>query len=142
MLLALWQIYMKDLAEFRNFEVQSDGRYRDDRLRTYLSYENHWAYLIRCEDEIAGFSLVRKSKPDTFVIGEFFILSKFRRSGVGRSAVVKILAEFKGNWEIPFQIENSRAVVFWRQTIKHLGYQATEVESPEAPSDLLLVFTS
>ncbi len=32
---------MRDLAEFRNLEVQRDGQYRDDRLRTYLAYEEH-----------------------------------------------------------------------------------------------------
>lgn len=133
---------MRDLAVFCSSGIEADGRYRDDRLRTYLSYEEHWAYLIRNEDEIVGFSLVRKSKPETFLIGEFFILPQFRRSGVGRGAVVKILAEFKGSWEIPFQSENLRAATFWRQTIKHLGFQATEVVSLESSSDLLLIFTS
>ncbi len=38
---------MRDLAEFRNLEVQRDGRFRDDRLRTYLAYEDHWPLVIR-----------------------------------------------------------------------------------------------
>ena len=31
LLLELWQVYMKDLAEYRGTAVQVDGRYRDDR---------------------------------------------------------------------------------------------------------------
>jgi predicted acetyltransferase len=117
---------MKDLAEFRDSEVKADGRYRDDRLRTYLAYEEHWPLVIRSQGEIAGFALVRKSKPRTYVIGEFFIKSEFRRSGVGGSAVAEILSKFAGDWEIPFQNENSKAAAFWRSTISELGYEATE----------------
>ena len=39
-LLNLWQLYMKGLAEFRDSEVQADGRYRDDRLRIPFQNEN------------------------------------------------------------------------------------------------------
>ena len=125
-LLNLWQFYMKDLAEFRDSEVQADGRYRDDRLRTYLAYEEHWPFLIKRKGEIVGFALVRKSKPDTFLIGEFFIKSELRRNGVGGLAVSEILQKFLGNWEIPFQNENSNAAAFWRITIPELGYAARE----------------
>ena len=125
-LLNLWQFYMKDLAEFRDSEVQADGRYRDDRLQTYLAYEEHWPLLIRSQSEIVGFALVRKSKPDTYLIGEFFIKSEFRRNGVGGLAVSEILQKFVGNWEIPFQNENSNAAAFWRRTIPELGYAARE----------------
>jgi predicted acetyltransferase len=146
-LLELWQLYLKDLSEFRDLAPQPDGRYRADRLRTYLSYEDHWAYLIRKEDEIAGFSLVRRSKPETLAIGEFFILPKFRRSGVGRSAVVKLLTEFKGDWEISFQNENAAGAIFWRHLISDLGYVAEEVSTavigrPDLPHDVWLSFTS
>jgi predicted acetyltransferase len=126
LILNLWQLYMKGLAEFRDSEVQADGRYRDDRLRTYLAYEEHWSFLTRSEGEIVGFALVRKSKPETYVIGEFFILTEFRGTGVGGSAVSEILQKFVGNWEIPFQNDNSKAAAFWRRTIPELGYEATE----------------
>ena len=125
LLLNLWQLYMKGLAEFRD-SGQPDGRYRDDRLRTYLAYEEHWSFLTRSEGEVVGFALVRKSKPETYVIGEFFILTEFRGTGVGGSAVAEILQKFVGNWEIPFQNENSKAAAFWRRTIPELGYEATE----------------
>ena len=126
LILNLWQLYMKGLAEFRDSEVQSDGRYRDDRLRTYLAYEEHWSFLTRSEGEIVGFALVRKSKPGSHVIGEFFIKSEFRRSGIGRSAVAEILYKFAGNWEIPFQEENVKAASFWRGAIPELGHETKE----------------
>ena len=137
-LLDLWQLYMTDLATYRDSVIQADGRYRDDRLRTYLVYDDHWSFLIRNRSRIAGFALIRKSKPDTHVIGEFFIKSEFRRSGIGRCAVAEILPRFAGNWEIPFQEENVKAANFWRRTITELGYETTEAN---LLNDVWLSFT-
>jgi predicted acetyltransferase len=146
LLLNLWQLYMKDLAEFRKSVVQTDGRFRDDRLRTYLAYDEHFPFLIRSQGEIVGFALVRKSKPDTHLIGEFFIKSQFRRSGIGVSAVAEILHKFAGNWEIPFQEGNVRGAIFWRKTIPQLGYQVNEArvpvsDMPDLPHEVQLSFT-
>lgn len=137
-LLDLWQIYMTDLATYRDSVVQADSRYRDDRLRTYLAYDEHWSFLIRNRGEIVGFALIRKSKPGTHVIGEFFIKSEFRRSCIGRCAVAEILPRFAGNWEIPFQEENVKAANFWRRTITELGYETTEAK---LVNDIWLSFT-
>lgn len=147
LLLELWQVYMRDLAEFRDTVVQADGRYRNDHLRTYLAYEEHWPFVIRSEGVVAGFALVRKSKPDTHLIGEFFIKPEFRRIGIGAASVYQILQKFQGNWEIPFQNENPRAAIFWRKTITEFGYVATEVnlpvvDKPELPHDVWLSFSS
>jgi predicted acetyltransferase len=139
LLLNLWQLYMKDLAEFRKSVIQADGRFRDDRLRTYLAYDDHFPFLIKSKGEIVGFALVRKSKPGTHVIGELFIKSQFRRSGIGGSAVAEILHKFAGNWEIPFQEENLKAAIFWRRKIPELGYQTTE---SNLLNDVWLSFTT
>lgn len=145
-LLDMWQLYMQDLAQFRNLQVQADGRFRDDRLRTYLSYEDHWPFLFRSQSEIAGFALIRKSKSNTYLIGEFFIKSEFRRKGIGSAAVPQILQKFTGDWEIPFQNTNNRAAVFWRTLVAELGYEVSEIHkpvigNPELPNDVWLSFT-
>jgi predicted acetyltransferase len=127
-LVNLWQLYMQDLALFRNLNIENDGRYRDDRLRTYLAYEEHWPLVIRSDGEVVGFALVRKSKPTTYVIGEFFITSEVRGAGIGQGAVSEILQKFAGNWEVPFQNENSIGAAFWRKTISNLGYEAIETK--------------
>jgi len=146
-LLNLWQQYMHDLSDFRTWIFPIDGRYRDDRLRTYLAYDEHWAYLIRYQEDVAGFALIRKSEPGTYLLGEFFIRSKFRKLGVGSQAVALLLGDFSGHWQIPFQNENPNAANFWRRTIAKLGFSATEKEQPvegnsELPHDVFLNFTN
>jgi predicted acetyltransferase len=138
-LLNLWQLYMADLSEFREPSITVNGRYCDDRMRTYFAYDEHWAYQILHHGDLAGFALIRKSEPETYLIGEFFILSEFRKRGVGTAAVTEILRKFHGNWQIPFQNENPKAAKFWRQTIGKLGYSASE--SIQA-TDVLLSFTT
>ena len=147
LLLNLWQLYMHDLSEFRGSVVAVDGRYRDDRLKTYFSYQEHWAYLIKANNETAGFALIRKSHPDTYLMGEFFILRKFRRFGIGRTAAQQLISAYSGKWEIPFQNENPKAARFWRQLVAALGYQSSEeliaVEGKDhLPPDVWLRFTS
>ena len=147
LLLDLWQVYMKDLADFRGTLVQADGRYRDDRLRTYLAYEEHWALIIRSKEKVAGFALVRKPKSDTHLMGEFFIKPEFRRKGIGAASVAQILLMFKGKWEIPFQNENDKAAIFWREVIKELGFVSAEslipvAGKPHLPHDVWMSFTS
>lgn len=147
LLFALWQEYMQELAEFRDYLVKVEGQYRDDRLRTYLAYEDHWAFIIRNYEEIVGFALVRKSKPQTHLIGEFFIKPEFRSIGHGALAVEQILQKFIGNWEIPFQEENPRAARFWRKTISELGFIVSEdrlpvAGKPDQPADVWLYFSN
>ena len=138
---------MGDIAKTRSSVVPVHARFRDDRLLTYIAYDEHWPILIRRQGQIAGFALIRKSKPNTHVIGEFFIKPDFRRQGTGVAAVDLILRRFKGNWEIPFQNENIVAAAFWRKTIPKLGFEVTEVDSPivDSPNsvhDIWLTFAN
>ena len=119
---------MADLSEFREPSITVNGRYRDDRMLTYFAYDEHWAYQILHHGDLAGFALIRKSEPETYLIGEFFILSEFRKRGIGIAAVTELLRKFDGNWQIPFQTENSKAAKFWRETISYLGYSVIESE--------------
>jgi predicted acetyltransferase len=147
LLLNLWQLYMHDLSEFRDSLLPENGKYRDDRIRTYFAYDEHWSYLIRNEAEIAGFVLIRKSRPGTYLMGEFFILRKFRGTGFAASVAKEIFDYHPGDWEVPFQNENPRAARFWRRTVELLGYPSAEelvaVEGkPHLPKDVWLRFTS
>jgi predicted acetyltransferase len=128
---------MAELSEFREPSITVNGRYRDDRMRTYFAYDEHWAYQILHHGDLAGFALIRKSEPETYLIGEFFILSEFRKRGVGIAAVTELLRKFDGNWRIPFQTENSKAAKFWRQTISYLGYS---VIGSEESNEVLIRF--
>ncbi|WP_372237772.1 GNAT family N-acetyltransferase [Paenibacillus sp. P46E] len=70
---------------------------------------------------LAGFVLI----DDDFVLhpnfdysmGEFFILHKYRRSGVGRYAAKAVFDMFRGKWEIGEHPDNISSIRFWDSII-------------------------
>lgn len=81
------------------------------------------SYLIRVDNKIAGFVLVCPhcnyiEGVDTRCIGEFFILMKFRKLGVGRFVAKKIFDLHKGQWEVCYLTTNKPARSFWRKVIR------------------------
>ncbi|WP_191565568.1 GNAT family N-acetyltransferase [Metabacillus idriensis] len=116
----LLQYYFYDFTEFNSAKVNEQGRFND-----YPYFENYWTeegrfpYLVKVNGEYAGFVLVRYDAPgDYFSIAEFFIMKKFRRSGLGKNIAQDIFRLHKGKWEV-LQIEkNISAQVFWKKVIR------------------------
>ena len=89
----LLELYVHDLSEaFPLIELGADGRFGYDPLPLYWSEpERRFPFLIRCGGRVAGFVLVARGSPasddpDVLDVAEFFVLRRYRRSGVGRRA--------------------------------------------------------
>jgi predicted acetyltransferase len=52
-----------------------------------------------------------------YSIAEFFVMKRFRRMGVGRSAAFHIFSQFRGSWEVGQLPGNSSATFFWQNVI-------------------------
>ena len=118
----LMQLYMYDFSEFVELDVEPDGLFA-----AYKNLDDYWTdpanrfpYIIRKNENPTGFALVRliKTGPQNyFSMGEFFILRKYRRTGIGKDIAIQLFNIHKGNWEI-FQRENNKpAQLFWRNVI-------------------------
>ncbi len=92
---------------------------RQHNLKRYWESDNHYPYLIRCNGEIAGFSLLRKypNDPKHYDIDQFFVLKKFSRRGVGREAFKQSVAALPGSWITRVLLENKKALAFWLSVI-------------------------
>ncbi|PLS15434.1 GNAT family N-acetyltransferase [Bacillus sp. M6-12] len=116
----LFQFYIYDFSEFIDAHVEENGRFGDYPLSDYWTDVNHFPYLIRFNENYAGFVLVKRIKTESksyFSIAEFFIMKKYRRNGLGKSVAKDIFRLYKGNWEV-FQMEkNEPAQLFWRNVI-------------------------
>ncbi len=90
--------------------------------------------LVRVDGKLAGFSLARRTPgwcsedevtrdvasrlgPLDFDMGQFFILRKFRRKGVGRGVAQATFDRFPGAWQIRALPVNTPAVAFWRSVV-------------------------
>ncbi|HRD70406.1 MAG TPA: hypothetical protein PK657_09690 [Legionella sp.] len=91
-----------------------------DDLRSYFEELTRKAFLIKIEDQLAGFVLLRQlqSLPiNSWDMSEFFILSKFQGKGVGGQVAQIIWNTYPGYWEVSIIPENKSALAFWRKII-------------------------
>jgi predicted acetyltransferase len=121
----LFQLYMHDfsqhLAGTPKGELSADGRFPDYPLERYWTDDNRTALLLRVSGHIAGLALLNDFAPsgrhvDTS-IAEFFVLRKYRRSGVGTLFAHALFQRRPGRWEAGIARKNTAALHFWRSAI-------------------------
>ena len=113
-LAALLQLYVYDFSEMLGLDV--DGRYRGPPI------EGRDAFLVRVDGKLAGLALhAAKSRltgeEGVHDVAEFFVLPRYRRTGVGEHAARWLFDRFRGRWEVRQKTENARALAFWRRVI-------------------------
>lgn len=118
----LMQYYFYDFSEFVDMDVEDDGLYG-----SYPYLDSYWMepgvrfpYLMKVNGKNSGFALVRQiqtREKTYFSMAEFFIMKKYRRSGVGKRAAMELFDLHPGAWEV-FQLEtNMPAQRFWNKVI-------------------------
>lgn len=116
----LGQYYIHDFTDFLKFRCTDDGRFNTTCWDKYWSEPGQRAFLVRVEDELAGFVLVENQGvlPESqFSVGEFFIMRKFRGQGLGQQVAFDIFDRFHGRWEVREVVQNKPAIAFWRKVI-------------------------
>ena len=132
----LFHYYMYDMSEIMGWKINPEGRYDVNLslLDEYFDSPDNHPYLILCDDEIAGFSLLRRYPSEMSVhdIGQFFVLRKFKGKGVGRQAFRLSTSLFPGKWLTRVLDENKSALIFWVKVIDEItngSYSlATEID--------------
>lgn len=123
----LARFYVYDLSRTCGFiskdlSAPKDGLYKSFDYKCYFEEEGRHPYLIKVNDELAGFLLIHKegtcSKTD-WNMGEFFILAKFQGKGIGFQAAQEIWKLLPGKWEVSVIPENMPALKFWRKAIQN-----------------------
>jgi predicted acetyltransferase len=88
---------------------------------------------------VAGFALVTRGSPVTadpedFDVAEFFILRRYRRSGVGRQAAFLLWDRFPGQWVVRVSEGNRPGLGFWESVIRDYTRAAfSEKNHPGSP---------
>jgi predicted acetyltransferase len=118
----LVQLYSYDWSEIGHFDVAEDGRFKAMDLAPYWLDEWRHPFLLRIDDQLAGFALIHErsrltGKTGVFDMAEFFVMRRFRRQGVGLAAAFASFDRFKGPWEVRQRDENVAATTFWRRAI-------------------------
>ena len=115
----LMQLYLHDMSEFTGDDVDAHGEF------PYRYFDQYWApdageerypLFIRTDGSLAGFALVRRAG-DEWQMAEFFVMRRFRRSGIGGEAAVMVFRRFAGPWFVHQLERNLPAQAFWPRVI-------------------------
>ena len=90
-------------------------------LDHYWTENERYAFFIKVNDKLAGYAMVNAyaetDEPIDHGIAEFCILAKYRRMGVGRTALFQIFDRIHGKWHLKMHPHNIAAKSFWCNVI-------------------------
>lgn len=150
----LGRFYVYEMSRYCGFlptwETPANGLFECIDLSSYCEKSDRYAFLVKVDDELAGFVLINKvgSTPDVdWNIGEFFIISKFQGKGVGRQVAEQVFNQFPGIWETSQIPENKAAIEFWDRVVSRYSHGQFEkslktVLQPKPHPMIILKFTS
>jgi len=142
----LIELYLHDLSEVFPIDVGPDGRFGYDRLPLYFEEpERRFPFVIRANGHPAGFALVTRGSPVTqdpadLDMAEFFVVRRYRRSGVGRTAAFALWGRMPGHWIVRVSEGNRYGLPFWRKIIaEYTGGAFSARTLPGSPSPWLVL---
>lgn len=118
----LLQLYTHDFTDFEEWDIGDDGRFFDEPVDRWLTDPLRQPYFVRVDDKLAGFALVDRGSringdPDVVDMGEFFIMRRYRRLGVGTDVARWLFDHYPATWEVRQLPRNVQAQSFWRRVI-------------------------
>ena len=141
----VYPFYLHDLTEFdEHYYTLSDrGLWEPDHLPSWLQDDTDHPLIIRQSEAPVGFALVNRA-PSVHVmpgfrfrLAEFFILKRYRRTGIGLRAAHALFDRFRGRWQLSVLARNAPAIAFWRRV---LGDQASLQEESGSSGDIVYAF--
>lgn len=101
------RFYVYDMSEYlgseQGWEMPEDGLYECIDFKKYWDEKGSYPFLVRYENEIAGFAIIDKKGSDStidFNMAQFFILRKFKNKGIARHVAHLCFDKFPGVWEV------------------------------------------
>ncbi len=93
LLIRLMELYSYEFTAFSNDDINEYGYYGYDHIDDYWNENGRFPYLIRADGKIAGFALIcphcdYREEPDARCFGEFFVMLKYRRMGIGKQVAM------------------------------------------------------
>lgn len=118
----LTKMYCYEWSQYNLMDVDEQGVYPfEPYVRLYLEKPRRHAFFARVDGVLAGFALIDDDFPvdknADYAMAEFFVMHKYRRSGVGRVMAETLFDRFRGAWEVGFHPSNTPSVRFWPKVI-------------------------
>lgn len=128
-LFRMLELYQYELSDIWDQDLDVHGEYGYGLDRYWADARCH-PFVARIEGHYAGFALVDAAVKVNDVglwMDQFFVLKKYRRSGVGKAMAISVFTELPAQWEVGQMASNLAAQSFWRTVIgQYTGGNFTE----------------
>jgi predicted acetyltransferase len=119
---AMLQSYLRDLSVHSKIDPPDrDGVYAYKYFDLYWQEPKREALIFLQCTKILGFALINDwsatGQPTDYALAEFYIKSKYRRSGFGTYIAREIIKQRHGQWEIAVSKTDLNAQSFWRSVV-------------------------
>ena len=131
----LMEKYNYDFSLYEKTDVSALGLYGYDWLDCYWTEKNRWAFFITADGKLAGFVMVSDfpelpGEKCDYAIAEFFVMNKYKRTGVGSWAARTVFDMFRGRWQLKYLPTNVPSKLFWDRVVtEYTGGKATLFEA-------------
>ena len=133
----LLEKYDYEFSQYDDRDVNKIGLYGYPYLDLYWIENDRFAYFIIVDGKLAGFVMIcnyrEEGDPETdFQVAEFFVMYKYRRSGIGKQAFFQVLGKHKGRWGLGWHTKNTTSAQFWEKVINEYtkGYYEITRSNP------------
>jgi predicted acetyltransferase len=116
------ELYQYELSDIWDQELDENGEFGYD-LSPHIEAKRFFAHVALVDGHFAGFALVAPAavtRQDGCWMEQFFILKRYRRSGVGKKLAEHVFRCHPGGWEVGQMPANLPAQAFWRRIISEL----------------------
>jgi predicted acetyltransferase len=113
------ELYQYELSDIWPQDADGEARYGYD-LERHKQGERFHAHVALVGQQYVGFGLVAPAvvtRSEGCWMEQFFILKRFRRSGVGHALARHVLSSHPGAWEVGQMPSNLAARAFWRNVV-------------------------
>ncbi|WP_339223281.1 GNAT family N-acetyltransferase [Paenibacillus sp. FSL W7-1332] len=119
----LMQLYLYDFTKYLDISVNDQGLFLPypDLDEFWKKRERKYPYLITFDQRPAGFALIERmddALDADYYMTEFFVMQKYRRTGLGTWAATRLFDHFQGRWKVTQISSNVPAQAFWRKVIE------------------------
>jgi predicted acetyltransferase len=143
----LLEKYEYEVSQYNQRDVNDLGLFGYDYLDNYWLEENRFPYFIKVDKKLAGFIMVnnyRELNVETeYSIGEYFIVYKYRKIGIGKYVINYIFNKYKGKWQLTYLPENEIAKKFWNKIVNEYTngkYETHKIKTKYGTIEDVLVF--
>lgn len=122
-LVQMLELYNYDFSAFSGDDISEYGYFGYPYIDAYWNEQGRYPFFIRVDGKLAGLVLVRSCSEyvpldEPHNVAEFFVMKKYRRKGVGRSAAMAVFDRVPGGWEISVWDSNMDAKRFWHSVVE------------------------